>query len=519
MADTIRFVDVGEGIHEGKLVKWHVKIGDLLSEDQIMADVETDKAVVELPCSKTGTVLALHVKEGQTVHVGEPMLTVGKPGETFTLSIKPALQSSAPSASFISASTKAISIPSAFAKPLGSASLDLSASPKPFATDFSFESNASLNAPPSVRKKALELGVDLLSVSGSGKGGRITEDDVLAAAGKPLSFSVQNVSVLPSLVPPGSSGQLKATPRVRKLANELGVNLEKVAPDANGHVTEEAVRAAASVQHLAVPEILLSSVGGITPSHTPIPCRPELQERIALQSVRKKIAERMVESAAIPQLTHVDEADVTALWKMREKQKGFAQKKGVKLTLLPFVVKATVKALQEFPHFNALLDTEKMELVLHKFYDVGIAVDTPAGLMVPVLREADKKTVFEIARDIQMISEKTRERKASVSELSGSTFTINNIGSAGGVYATPLINPPEAAILGVMRMQTRPAFSPVSPLKKPAKNAKLKVEARQFLPLCLSFDHRMVDGADAALFVKEIKKHLENPEGLLVDVV
>lgn len=538
MSETILFTDVGEGIHEGKLVKWLVAEGQAIKEDAPLCEIETDKAVVEIPSSKTGTVLRLHAAVGQIMHVGDKLVTVGQAGEKVD-DAKEAAGTAAPATNV----PALVSAPAATPKS-SSAALSPSAAP----TSVMLPSQAAApKATPAVRKLAQQLGVDLTRVNGSGPGGLVTENDVhaaksqssqveprapstfSAASGQSLTASAATLSIHPALI--------KATPSVRKLAFELGVDLGRLSGSGNGgRITEVDVQLAKSgpavpASFASSPLAPVASVGATasTPTAVPTPARrihviskPGGTEiRKPFTPVRKIIAERLTWSAALPTVTHVDEADVTELWKLREKEKARAEDKGVKLTLLPFVVKAVCKALQEFPDFNASLDEEKGEVVLKKYYDVGIAVDTPVGLMVPVVKGTERKSVFDVAQEIQLLSTKAREHSLKMDALSGSTFTITNIGSAGGIYATPLINPPEAAILGVMRMQTRPAFVPEGKGSKAVKSAKtskpkLNVEARQFLPLCLTFDHRLNDGAAAALFVLEIKKHLENPESLLV---
>ena len=404
-------------------------------------------------------------------------------------------------------------------------------------------SSSAPKATPAVRKLAQQLGVDLNRVAGSGPGGLITESDVKNAqphsapasetspSPAPASQTIESSARPAPLATPTHPALVKATPSVRKLAFELGVDLSRIAGTGpQGHVTENDVRAVKGGGMQPTGTVQTSpdpapSVPSIPVRRIHVTSRPDgVEIRKPFSAIRRTISERLQWSQGVPHVTHVDEADVTELWRLRERQKKKAEEKGVKLTLLPFVVKAVCKALEEFPDFNAALDEEKNEIVLKKYYDIGIAVDTPVGLMVPVVKDAERKSVFEIAQEIQSLGTAAKERTLKAGDLSGSTFTITNIGSVGGTYATPVINPPEAAILGVMRMQTRPAFSPGSKAVKEKKTkasksanpAALVVEARQFLPLCLTFDHRINDGAAAAAFVLEIRKHLENPEGLLV---
>ncbi|MBI2445799.1 2-oxo acid dehydrogenase subunit E2 [Candidatus Micrarchaeota archaeon] len=532
MAETILFTDVGEGIHEGKLVQWRVAEGEAIKEDQPLCEIETDKAVVEIPSSKTGTVLKLHASVGQIMHVGDSLVTVGQPGESIPAVTASAVSSGHPSS------------PAAPVTTSSSPTVPVSKPPVSAPTSASLSATSAPKATPAVRKLAQQLGVDLNRVNGSGPGGLVTESDVQSAkssASKDAQGASSELPASSSQYRQAAAGPsihpalIKAAPSVRKLAFELGVDLGRVqGSGTGGRITEDDVRNANAPQSTAMSASAPTAASvPASPVSVSVPAPSAATRRIHVVSrpygteirkpftpVRKIISERLSWSAALPTVTHVDEADVTELWKIREKEKVHADEKGVKLTLLPFVVKAVCKALQEFPDFNASLDDEKGEVVLKKYYDVGIAVDTPIGLMVPVLKDADKKSVFDIAQQVQLLATKAKERSLKADELSGSTFTITNIGSAGGIYATPLINPPEAAILGVMRMQTRPAFAPAKKnatdsKAKPSKSAP-KVEARQFLPLCLTFDHRLNDGAAAALFVMEVKKHLENPEGLLV---
>ncbi len=496
MADTILFTDVGEGIHEGKLVKWLVKEGDAIQEDQPLCEIETDKAVVEIPSSKTGTVLKLHAEVGATLHVGDALVSVGTPGEKTVTTRSATTPESTPA----SDTDKPEPTPVQTQKPM-------EARPQP-------APSGRILAPPAVRKLATELKIDLSSLNGSGPNGMITESDVRSAKGAlPEKQTPQASPTKPMqtvTTSPAAPGRILAPPSVRKLAFELGVDLNRVKGSGpSGRISEQDVlnfgktptpasapqeppqETAQMPQPAHRAQVFLKSSG------------PEI--RIPLNPIRKIIAQRLGISAGLPHVTHVDEADVTDLWLLREREKSKALDKGVKLTLLPFVVKAVMKALVEFPTFNAALDEEKQESVLRKYYHAGIATDTPEGLMVPVVRDADKKSVFQIAKEIQSLSELARQKSLKPDELSGSTFTITNIGSAGGIYATPLINPPEAAILGVMRMQVRPAY-----------DREGNLHPRNFLPLCLTFDHRLNDGAKSARFVAEICKHLENPESLLV---
>jgi pyruvate dehydrogenase E2 component (dihydrolipoamide acetyltransferase) len=414
MAFEFKFPDVGEGIHEGELVKWLVKEGDTVKEDQPIAEVETDKAIVEIPSPRTGTILKLNYKEGDTLHVGDVIAVIGEAGEQAPAASKPA---AAPQAT----------------KPTMASPAAIGASGMVLAT-------------PHTRQLARDIGVDIAQVRGTGPGGRITDDDVKAAAGKPA-----------------------ATPAAQPL----------------GAAT---ARQGAS----AGPKVSFEKHGRII--------------RVPLKGVRKATADHMVEAwRSVVPVTHMDEADITELAKVREKLKPVADNKGIKLTYLAFIMKACLAALKQHRYVNASIDDEKQEIVLKQYYNIGVAVDTPDGLMVPVLKGADQYSIMDLALHLQTVAEHARARELTVDDFKGSSFSITNIGSIGGTHFTPIINHPDGAILGVGRMQER--------LGKEGE----AIVTRRILPLSLTFDHRLIDGALAAQFMNTIIKHLEDPDLLLVD--
>lgn len=382
----VKFPDVGEGVTEGTLVKWLAKTGEDIKADQAVAEIETDKAIVEIPSPKAGKIMKLFGKEGDVIKVGSALASLALSGEEVKIpEVKP------------------------------EAKVEI----KP----------ERVLAAPSTRKLARELGVDITKVKGTGAGGRITDEDVKKFAEAKL----------------------------------------EIAPE--------------------VPEM-------------------KFEERIPVKGIRKTIAERMVKSLfTAPHVVSMDEADVTELVKLREKEKKVAEERGVKLTYLAFIVKAVTVALKQHPYLNASLDAEKNEIVLKKYYNVGIAVDTPEGLMVPVIKNADQKSIMELAQETEKLAEEARSRKIKLSDLKGNTFTITNIGSIGGIFSTPIINPPDVAILGVHRIRDMPAVI----------NGEIKI--RKILPLVISFDHRVLDGARAARFMNTLKEHLEDPDLLLLDVI
>jgi pyruvate dehydrogenase E2 component (dihydrolipoamide acetyltransferase) len=410
----IKFPDVGEGITEGTLVKWLVKVGDEIKADQAVAEIETDKAIVEIPTSKGGKVSKLYGKEGDTIKVGNPLVSLSLPGEGVTGAAEVKPEAARPEA-----------------KPeVKPEAVKLEVKPEVKI----IEAPSRILAAPSTRRLARELGIDISKVTGSGTGGRIIDEDI------------------------------KKFARVRPA--------EEVLP------------------HAAMLEK-----------------RPD-EERIPIKGIRKTIGERMAKSLfTAPHVVSMDEADVSELVSLREKEKKAAQEKGVKLTYLAFIIKAVVVALKQHPYLNASLDPQKNEIVLKHYYNIGIAVDTPEGLMVPVIKNADQKSIMEIARETERLSEEARTRKIKLPDLKGNTFTITNIGSIGGIFSTPIINPPDVAILGVHRIRDMPVII----------NGEIK--PRKILPLVLSFDHRVLDGAQAARFMNNLIGYLKDPDLFLLDVM
>jgi 2-oxoglutarate dehydrogenase complex dihydrolipoamide succinyltransferase (E2) component len=292
--------------------------------------------------------------------------------------------------------------------------------------------------------------------------------------------------------PPVTAETVIATPAVRKLAKELGVELSTVrGRGPGGRVTEEDVRAASGSRSTQVTSV-----------------SKEIEEVIPLRGIRKTVAEHMVKSKeTAAAVTHVDEVDVTELVALREAFKGSAEKRGVKLTYLPFVIKAVVAALREFPYLNASVDDQAGSIILKKYYNMGVATDTEQGLVVPVLRDVDRKDLYQLASEIETLAEKARAGKLSLDEVRGGTFSITNVGSIGGLFATPIINWPEVAVLGLHKIARRPVIR------------EGEVVARDITYLSLTFDHRVADGAYAARFLNRVIEILQDPKKLLSEVL
>lgn len=441
-----RLPELGEGLHEGEIVKWHVKPGDEIKEDQIIMDVQNDKAVVEVPSPVTGKIVELKVKEGTVSHVGDPLAVIDVVGEIPPESIHhgggdaPAAEAPAPAAA------PAPSAPQAAPAAEAPAAQPAAAAPAPAPA----ATGGQVLATPSVRKFAREKGVDIASVRGTGRNGQVTKDDVLAFA---------------------AGGGQAAAPAQAEQA--------------------EAAQGATAAAPAAV-----ATVAG-----------ERVEERVPLKGMRKAIANAMVKSVyTAPHVTIMDEVDVTALVELRQKAKPLAEKKGVKLTYLPFIVKALVAAVKQFPALNASIDDEKSEIVYKKYYNIGIATDTDNGLLVPVVFDADRKNVWQVANEIRELAARGRDGKLQSGELKGSTISITNIGSAGGMFFTPVINYPEVAILGTGRISQKPVV----------RDGQIVIG--NVMALSLSFDHRLIDGATAQNAMNYIKSLLEDPQLMVMEV-
>jgi pyruvate dehydrogenase E2 component (dihydrolipoamide acetyltransferase) len=380
--------DLGEGITEGEVRKLLVKEGDAIEEHQTILEIETDKAIVEVPSPKKGRVLKINKDIGDMAKVGEVLMTIAEEGEA--VEEKPKAEERPKSVSVVGV----------------------------------LPEEEEILATPAVRAMAKELGVKIETIKGSGPGGSITKEDVIEASEK-----------------------------AKKAEDQYGVI-----------------------------------------------------ERIPIRGLRRTIAKNLIASQKTTAfVTGMDEADITELWNLREREKKAMIDKGIHLTFLPFFIKAVHHALAEHPLLNASVDEEKEEIIIKKYYNIGIAVDTPDGLMVPVIKDADKKTILELAKEIQDLSQKARDRKIKLEEMKGSTFTITNYGHFGGTFATPIINYPDVAILGTGKISEKPWV----------KDGQIAI--RKILPLSLTFDHRVTDGVDSAKFLSKVIQYLEDPALLFIE--
>lgn len=415
MAFEFHLPDIGEGVVEGEVVKWKVKVGDVVALDQPIVEVMTDKATVEIPSPRAGTIAKINYREGEICLVGQVLLVIddaaaGAPvrapratGEHAEITSK---YNGIPGPSFAAAAT-----------------------PNPRA-------HHGVLATPATRRLARQLGIDIGRVAATGRNGRITPDDV-------RRFRDQGPSA------GSSAGDASAT-----TAN--GAN----------------------------------------------------EERIPLRGIRKKIAEAMSRSVnTAAHFTYVEEIDMTELVSVREHAKPRAAERGLKLNYLPFMVKAVVAGLKKWPMLNASLDEDSQEIVRKKYYHIGIAAQGPQGLVVSVIRNADRRSIFDLAAEIERLGAAVRAGTATRDEVTGSTFTISSLGKLGGVLATPIINFPEVAIMGVHKIEEKPAVRDGA------------IVTRHLMNLSISVDHRLADGWDGAMFLQDVKALLEDPTTMFMEMV
>jgi pyruvate dehydrogenase E2 component (dihydrolipoamide acetyltransferase) len=423
MEFDFKLPDLGEGITEGEVVKWKVKEGDHVEEHQVVLEIETDKAIVEVPSPRSGKVTKISVKEGQTVNVGSTLMKV----ETEEVEAK--VEEKAPEKKVEEEKrTRPPSVSVVGALP----------------------DREEVMAAPKARALAKKLGILLANVVGTGPGGLVTEKDVQAASEGRQA-------------PPEKP---KAEERVEPKAEEP----KEARPPGPGQ----------------------DKYGAI--------------EIVPIKGIRRAIAKNLMASqknAAF--VTGMDDADVTELWNLRKREAKVAKEKKVHLTFLPFFMKAAQHALAMHPMINASVDEKAEEVVVKKYYNIGVAVDTAEGLMVSVVKNVEKKTILDLAAELQELSIKARDRKITLEELKGSTFTISNYGTFGATYATPIINKGDIAILGTGRIADRPWV------------VDGKIEIRKVLPISFTFDHRIIDGAEASRFVSKIKAFLEDPGRIFIE--
>lgn len=414
-----KFSDIGEGLHEGTVLKWHVKVGDKVKEGDTLVEIETDKVNAELPSPVDGIIIKLGAEEGTVIHVGETVAVI--------------------------------------------------------------DDGSGIAVTPATEKATIE------EESAPGVIGEIEVSSEIISASTEVKSKTEE---LPS--------KAKATPAARKVAKDLNVDINRVpGTGPSGRVMKEDIKNFASASSEALT----------------IPARPtfnftagEGTTRMPITKLRKAIVRAMTTSKqVIPHTVLIDEVIIDKLVNLRNDAKNEALKQGIKLTYMAFIIKAVTMTLKEFPLFNASFDHDKDEMIIKHFMNIGIAVDTPDGLIVPNIKDADQKSIFSLARELRETADLTISRKVSLSALQNTTFTITNFGSAGISFGTPIINHPEVAILGVGMINKKPVVI----------NEEIKIG--YVLPLSLAVDHRVIDGADAGRFLNRVKALLAEPTLLLME--
>lgn len=418
-----RFPDIGEGIAEGKLLKWMVKAGDKIKEGDSLFLVETDKVNAEIPSPGKGVIAELLAKEGDIIYVGNVIVKINTEDGYQANNLKPVNEKEEENAGVVGA--------------IEVSSQVIESSFESYKNESAFKQK--VLATPVARKLAKDLDIDINTMKGTGPAGRVMKEDIFKA-------KESKKAVLP-------------------ITHRLNAAIE-------------------------IPKLKISS---------------EI-ERIPLSMLRKTIAKNMALSKrTIPHAAVLDEFDVTKLVEFRGTVKELAQNNGVHLTYMPFIIKALALTLKEFPVFNSSFDEEKEEIVLKKYYNIGIAVDTPDGLLVPVVKDADRKGILDISRELQELSEGARNRNILLEKLQNGTITITNYGALGASSGIPVIRHPEAAILGIGMIG-----------KKPVVNEQDEIVVRSIMNISLCIDHRIIDGGDAGRFLNKLKAYLEEPMLLLL---
>ena len=479
MANAVQVTlpEIGDGIDSGDILDVFVSVGDVIKEGQDIVEIETDKATVAVPSTSAGKVTKILVKTGDSVPVGGPLLEVeaadgGSAAPEKPAAEPPKAEAPKPAPEPVAETPKPAPAPEpaepvaeekpAAAAPSPPAPAPVASAPKPAPAPVSpppvrDSEDEIIPAGPAIRRLAREVGVALSQVTGTGDGGRITREDVLAVV-------------------------RQTSQAVRSVASQASAALAAAMPSMPGNASAPAAEGS-----------------GTRDDYGPI--RVERMTKI-----RKTISAKMHASwSTVPRVTNFDDADVTDLERLRQSSKDDYAAQGLKLTTMPFLIKAVATALRHHAEINAVIDSENEQIIYKNYVNIGIAVDTENGLVVPVLKDVDKMGIPEITRKLAEMAGKVRSGQFAVNELRGGTFTISNLGAIGGQYSTPIVNVPEVAILLVGRSRKLPVVMPDD-----------SIQPRLMMPLSLSYDHRLVDGGAAARFLNDIIGYLEAPSRLLL---
>ncbi len=544
----IKLPELGEGVTEGELIKWLVKPGDTVAADQTVAEIMTDKATVEVPSPVSGTVKELKFKAGQIIKVENVILTLdnqaaaNQSSTSTTAAMKTtAAATTAPAVASTANKNIDVKLPELgegvtegelikwLVSPGDTVTADQTVAeimtdkatvevPSPVAgtvKDLKFKKGEIIKVENVILTlSSSSIATATLTASHGNGPTNGTVNGAVANAQPMQNKSVPSItapaisaSAGAALYPPVADSKVLATPATRRLAREMGIDINGMTGSGlAGRVTRDDVTNAkgnGSVSHGAG-----ATSAGSPSMNFPKPAftstNAQLEERVDLIGIRKKIAQNLqMSKSIIPHFTLMDEADVTQLVTLRESLKDFAEKNGTKITYLPFVVKALIATIKEYPMFNASIDDAASQIVYKKYFNIGFAADTPNGLVVPVIKNADQKSVLEISKEIIDLSKRARDGKLKPDEMKGASITITNIGSVGGTYATPIINHPEVAILGMYKISDKPIL----------KDGKIDfIKSMNYTVTC---DHRLIDGAVAANFLKSFFQKIQNP-GILM---
>ena len=550
MAYQFKLPDIGEGIAEGEIVKWFVKVGDTIKEDDSLLEVQNDKSVEEIPSPVTGKILNILVGEGTVANVGDVLVEIDAPGHNDGATTAAPASAAAPTPAPVAAPAAQASAPAAgglfeFKLPdIGEGIAEgeivkwfvkVGDTIKEDDSLLEVQNDKSVEEIPSpVTGKIVNIlvgegtvanvGDVLVEIDAPGHnvggGASASAAPVVAAAAAPTPAAAPTAAVVAAAPLAVANANVLAMPSVRQYAREKGVDIKLVAPTGKagrttkadidsflaGGVTAPAASAAPAATSVAPTQVVAAAPVAVAAAPTPLPQNAN-EERKPLSPMRKAIAKAMVTSKhTAPHVTLFDEVEVSKLWDHRKKFKDVAAARDTKLTFLPYVVKALTATVKKFPVLNASIDDSTNEIVYKNYFNIGIATDTDQGLYVPNIKDADKKGMFDIADEINAKAALAHAGKLSATDMRQGTITISNIGSVGGGFFTPVINYPEVAILGVGTIAQQPIV-----------NADGELVVGRVLKLSLSFDHRIVDGATAQKAMNNLKRLLADPGVLLME--
>lgn len=481
MAITFKLPELGENITGGTVAAIRVAVGDTVAKDQTLLELETDKAVVEVPAPAAGVIKEMKWAEGATINVGDVVAVIDDAG---------AASAEAP------ATKKAVEAPKK-AAPKAEPTPKAAATPKKAVAPPAAAKEPEPEEKPAPEEEVEQAREEQGAVSEGDFG---TVEDVVAAG-------IETPKPEPPLAGEGKPKRIAASPSTRRFAREIGIDIAQVSPtQPHGRLTQDDIKGYSKRRNTGGVSAPSAKPGAIPAAALPNFERYGTIRREKMSKVREKTAERMaIAWATIPAVTQHDKADVTKFEEFRKQYSKRAEQAGGKLTATAILVKVLGAALKEFPEFNASIDLANQEIVYKEYYNIGVAVDTPRGLLVPVIKDVNRKNIIELSVELNETAARARDAKTKLEELSGACMTVTNLGGIGGIGFTPIVNSPEVAILGVSRSRTEPVW------------IDGKFEPRLMMPISLSYDHRLIDGANAARFARWICEAVENPFLILLE--